>query len=56
MSEKKYIDAGAWLARVNPSWMYTNLARKIIREAPAASGWRLCRAGHAVQRSRPAVQ
>ena len=33
---RKLIDAGAWLQKVNPSWMYMSLARKIIREAPAA--------------------
>ena len=36
MSEKKYIDATAWLRQCNPSYMHYNLARKIINEAPAA--------------------
>ena len=33
-SESKWIDAGEWLKRVNDSWMYANLAKKIIAEAP----------------------
>ena len=36
MTEKKYIDASAWLEQCNKSWMNYNLARKIIAEAPAA--------------------
>ena len=36
MSEKKYIDASAWLEQCNPSWMYLDVARQIIRTAPAA--------------------
>ena len=32
----KLIDAGAWLKGLNDSWMYANLAKKIIREAPTA--------------------
>ena len=36
MTEKKYIDATAWLRQCNPSYMNLNLARKIIAEAPAA--------------------
>ena len=36
MTEKKYIDAEAWLKQCNPSWMNYNLAQKIIREAPVA--------------------
>ena len=33
-SESKWIDAGEWLKNVSDSWMYANLAKKIIREAP----------------------
>lgn len=33
-SDSKWVDAGAWLKRVNDSWMYANLAKKIIAEAP----------------------
>ena len=33
---KKLVDAGAWLKGLNDSWMYANLAKKIIREAPSA--------------------
>ena len=36
MTEKKYIDAEAWLGQCNKSWMNYNLAKKIIAEAPAA--------------------
>ena len=36
MTEKKYIDATAWLEQCNKSYMNLNLARKIIAEAPAA--------------------
>ena len=36
MTEKKYIDAEAWLKQCYPSWMNYNLAQKIIREAPVA--------------------
>ena len=32
--KKKLIDAEAWLKGLNDSWMYANLAKKIIREAP----------------------
>lgn len=32
----KLVDAGAWLKGINDSWMYANLAKKIIREAPTA--------------------
>ncbi len=32
----KLVDAGAWLKGLNDSWMYANLAKKIIREAPTA--------------------
>ena len=36
MTDKKYIDATAWLEQCNRSWMNYNLAKKIIAEAPAA--------------------
>ena len=32
--KKKLIDAEAWLAQCNQSWMYYNTAKKVIREAP----------------------
>ena len=32
----KLVDAGAWLKGLNDGWMYANLARKIISEAPTA--------------------
>ena len=37
MTEKKYIDAEAWLKQCSPSWMNYNLAKKIIAEAPCAT-------------------
>lgn len=36
MTEKKYVDVDAWLRQCSDSWMYYNLAKKIIAEAPAA--------------------
>ena len=33
---RKLIDAEAWLEKISPNWMYANLARRIVREAPAA--------------------
>ena len=36
MTEKKYIDASAWLEQCSKSYMHYNLAKKIIAEAPAA--------------------
>ena len=36
MTEKKYIDASAWLEQCSKSYMHYNLAKKIIDEAPAA--------------------
>lgn len=36
MIEKKYIDVQAWLRQCNPSWMYMDVARQIIKAAPVA--------------------
>ena len=36
MTEKKYIDVEAWLRQCSKNWMYMDVAKKIIAQAPAA--------------------